>query len=110
MRTRYTQIEILLCLLDCKTHTVSEIRNKTGYGESTIRRHIQDLSIFLPIEIYKGSQKGVRGGGGIVLQKNFLLKVLFNKSEIEIILQSLERNFESEKPKKIKEKIERMLG
>ena len=50
-----TQIEILLCLFDCKCHTISEIRNKTGYGESTIRRHLQELSIYLPIEIYKGS-------------------------------------------------------
>ena len=110
MRTRFTQIEILMCLFDCKTHTVSEIRNKTGYGESTIRRHIQDLSILLPIEIYKGSKNGKRGGGGVYLQKNFLLKILFEKSEIELILQGLERIPETAKSQRLKEKIECMLG
>lgn len=110
MRTRYTQIEILLCLFDCKCHTISEIRNKTGYGESTIRRHLQELSIYLPIEIYKGSRKGVQGGGGVYLEKNFLLKLLFEKAEIELLLRSLENILESDKAQKLKEKIERMLG
>lgn len=110
MRTRYTQIEILLCLFDCKSHTISEIQNKTGYGESTIRRHIQELSIYLPIEIYKGSRKGIRGGGGVILQKNFLLKILFEKGEIEVLLRSLDCNIENVKAQRVKEKIERMLG
>lgn len=110
MRTRYTQIEILFCLFDCKNHTISEIQNKTGYGESTIRRHIQELSIYLPIEVYKGSRNGARGGGGVVLQRNFLLKRIFEKGEIDVILQSLDCNIGNIKAQKVKEKIERMLG
>ena len=32
MRTRYTQMEILMCLFDCKRHTISELQSKTGYS------------------------------------------------------------------------------
>ena len=110
MRNTYIQVEILLCLLDCQRHTLLEIQNKIGYGKETIRRHVQDLSILLPIEIYRSGRKGQQGGGGIRLQKNFLLKILFEKSEIEIILQSLDFNIQNVTAQKLKEKIERMLG
>ena len=55
MRARYIQIEILMCLLDCNLHTISEIRNETGYSVSTIRRHIQDLSIYR-LKLNKGEK------------------------------------------------------
>ena len=80
MKNRYIQMEILLCILDCKVHTLNEIKNKTGYAKETIRQHIHILSMFLPIEIFRSGKKGVKGGGGIILQKNFLLKILFDKS------------------------------
>lgn len=86
-----------------------EIQNKTGYGKETIRRHVQDLSILLPIETYRGGGKGQQGGGGIRLQKNYLLKALFKTSEIELLLQGLEM-FGSQKAKELKEKILRMTG
>ena len=110
MRTTYIQVEILLCLLDCKRHTLLEIQNKIGCGKETIRRHVQDLSILLPIEIYRSGKQGQQGGGGIRLQKNFLLKSLFEKAEIELILRSLENVLESDRAEKLKVKIERMLG
>ena len=46
MRNTYIQVEILLCLLDCQRHTLLEIQNKIGCGKETIRRHVQNLSIF----------------------------------------------------------------
>jgi predicted DNA-binding transcriptional regulator YafY len=109
MRARYIQIEILMCLLDCNLHTISEIRNETGYSVSTIRRHIQDLSIYLPIEIHRGSRNGMQGGGGVILHRNFLLKILFAK-EIKLILHSLELNSGNEQSIRLKDKLERMLG
>lgn len=110
MRARYIQIEILMCLLDCNLHTISEIRNETGYSVSTIRRHIQDLSIYLPIEIHRGSRNGRQGGGGVILQRNFLLKILFAPKEIKLILHSLELNSGNEQSTRLKDKLERMLG
>ena len=89
---------------------MDEIKNKTGYSKETIRQHIQIISMFLPIDIYRSGKIGVQGGGGVVLQKNFLLKILFEKGEIEVMLQSLDYNIENVKAKNVKEKIERMLG
>ena len=109
MRNTYIQVEILLCLLDCQRHTLLEIQNKIGYGKETIRRHVQNLSILLLIEMYRGGMKGQQGGGGIRLQKNFLLKALFKTSEIELLLQGLEM-LGSQKSKELEEKILRMTG
>ena len=66
--------------------------------------------MFLPIEIFRSGKKGVKGGGGIILQKNFLLKILFDKSEIQIIIESLGMVVEKQKAKNLKEKIERMVN
>ncbi|MBQ8658929.1 MAG: hypothetical protein IJ506_07310 [Clostridia bacterium] len=44
------------------------------------------------------------------MQKNFLLKILFEKGEIEVLLRSLDCNIENVKAQRVKEKIERMLG
>ena len=110
MKNRYIQMEILLCLLDCQRHTLNEIKNKTGYSKETIRQHVQIISMFLPLDIYRSGKAGVQGGGGIILQKNFLLNILFTKGEIDIILQKLEGEFENPRSKKLKEKIESMQG
>ena len=52
----------------------------------------------------------MQGGGGVILQRNFLLKILFAPKEIKLILQSLELNSENEQSKRLKDKLERMLG
>ena len=109
MKNRYIQMEILLCILDCKIHTLNEIKNKTGYSKETIRQHIQILSMFLPIDIFRSGKKGVKGGGGIVLHRNFLLKILFEKVEIQIIIEGLGLVSEKTKAQNLKDKIERML-
>ena len=103
-------MEILMCLFDCKKHTIPELQRKTGYGRSTIRRHIQDLSVFLPIEMFRSGKEGEKGGGGVVLQKNYLINVLFKNWEIKLILNSLEELKEDTKAKELKNKIERLLG
>ncbi len=43
--------------------------------------------MFLPIDIFRSGKKGVKGGGGIILHRNFLLKILFEKGEIQIIIK-----------------------
>jgi len=110
MRTRYTQMEILMCLFDCKRHTISELQSKTGYSGSTIRRHLQELAIFLPIEIYRGSKTGEQGGGGVVLQKNYLFNILFHNWEIKLLIKGLEVIDDDLRAKELKEKLERLLG
>ena len=89
MRSRYIQNRIFALLSDCKRHTVKEIAEKLEVNESTVYRHIQDLSENYMITTFTGGRE--HGGTQLVdLNGNNIL----SKDEIEQVIAILTKNEE----------------
>lgn len=89
MRSRYIQNRIFALLSDCKRHTVKEIAEKLEINESTVYRHIQDLSANYMITTFIGGRE--HGGTQLVdLKGNNIL----SKDEIKQVIAILTKNEE----------------
>lgn len=86
MRSRYIQNRIFAILSDCQLHTIKEIADELEINESTVYRHIRDLSENYTITTFTGGRE--HGGTRLVdLKGNNIL----SKDEIEQVIAILSK-------------------
>lgn len=79
--------DILNAISDGKVHTLQEIADEVECSKSTVKRHIQSLSLRYPIQTFHGGERK----GGVYLDKRFMEQgKMRSNDELQLIRQGLE--------------------